>query len=135
MTCTYTGREWDKETGLYYYRARYYDPMEGRFVSKDPIGYGGGINFYAYVQNNPINHIDPRGLCGCPKGTWIGAAFRTFNFKCRCKWLCVPTIWSGNMASLQSTDGNVIHTGKDYESGDSCLCADPDSYGHILPLN
>jgi RHS repeat-associated protein len=42
----YTGREWDKETGLYYYRARYYDPMEGRFISKDPIGFKGGINIY-----------------------------------------------------------------------------------------
>ena len=39
-----TGREFDKETGLYYYRARYYDPMEGRFISKDPIGFKGGIN-------------------------------------------------------------------------------------------
>jgi len=60
---TYTGREWDKETGLYYYRARYYDPMEGRFISKDPIGFkGGDVNIYAYVKNNPIRFRDPRGL-------------------------------------------------------------------------
>ncbi len=60
----YTGREWDKETGLYYYRARYYDPMEGRFIQKDPIGFRGGINIYAYVQNNPVNFVDPFGLWG-----------------------------------------------------------------------
>ena len=41
-TYAYTGREWDKEIGLYYYRARYYDPMEGRFISRDPIGFAGG---------------------------------------------------------------------------------------------
>lgn len=58
----YTGREWDKETGLYYYRARYYDPMEGRFISKDPIGVRGGINQFAYVLNNPINFVDLFGL-------------------------------------------------------------------------
>ena len=58
---TYTGREWDKETGLYYYRARYYDPMEGRFVRKDPIGFEGGINLYNYVESNPINYTDPSG--------------------------------------------------------------------------
>ena len=57
-----TGREFDKETGLYYYRARYYDPMEGRFVSKDPIGYKGGINIYAYTNNNPLNFTDATGL-------------------------------------------------------------------------
>ena len=62
ITNTYTGREWDKETGLYYYRARYYDPMEGRFISKDPSGFEGGINLWAYVQNNPINRTDPSGL-------------------------------------------------------------------------
>ena len=61
---TYTGREWDKETGLYYYRARYYDPMEGRFISKDPIGFRGGINVYGYVKNNPLRYIDPSGLSG-----------------------------------------------------------------------
>lgn len=59
----FTGREWDKETGLYYYRLRYYDPMEGLFISKDPIGFAGGdVNLYRYVQNNPVNFIDPSGL-------------------------------------------------------------------------
>jgi RHS repeat-associated protein len=58
----YTGREWDKETGLYYYRARYYEPMDGRFVSKDPIGFRGGINYYAYARGNPILYRDPKGL-------------------------------------------------------------------------
>lgn len=60
---TYTGREWDKETGLYYYRARYYDPMEGRFISMDPISFqGGDVNLYGYTGNNPINFTDPSGL-------------------------------------------------------------------------
>jgi len=59
----YTGREWDKEIGLYFYRARYYDPTMGRFISKDPIGFNGGdVNVYRYVHNNPINFIDPTGL-------------------------------------------------------------------------
>jgi RHS repeat-associated protein len=57
----YTGREPD-ETGLIYYRARYYDPSTGRFVSRDPIGLRGGINQYSYVGNNPVNLIDPLGL-------------------------------------------------------------------------
>jgi RHS repeat-associated protein len=61
---TYTGKEWDSETGLYYYRARYYDPSSGRFISRDPIGFNGGINQYAYVRNNPLKYIDPRGLLG-----------------------------------------------------------------------
>ena len=58
----FTGREWDGESGLYYYRARYYDPMMGRFLSEDPIGFGGGdANLYRYVGNNPINLRDPSG--------------------------------------------------------------------------
>ena len=57
----YTGRERD-ETGLYYYRTRYYDPELRRFLSKDPIGFAGSdINFYAYVLNNPTNLLDPEG--------------------------------------------------------------------------
>lgn len=57
----YTGRENDG-TGLYYYRMRYYSPEMRRFISEDPIRLAGGMNFYSYVQNNPINLIDPWGL-------------------------------------------------------------------------
>jgi RHS repeat-associated protein len=58
----FTGRE-DDGTGLYYYRARYYHPQLGRFVSEDPIGFGGGDwNLYAYVRNNPVCCRDPLGL-------------------------------------------------------------------------
>ncbi len=58
----YTGREHDAEIGLYYYRARYYDPEVGRFLNEDPIGFEAGVNFYAYVGNNPVNYSDPDGL-------------------------------------------------------------------------
>jgi RHS repeat-associated protein len=58
----YTGREIDVETGLMYYRARFYDPAIGRFVSEDPIGLAGGINLYGYVGNDPVNFVDPDGL-------------------------------------------------------------------------
>ncbi len=58
----YTGREWDKEVDLYYYRARYYGPRLGRFLTEDPIGFFGGLNFYRYVLNNPLALIDPLGL-------------------------------------------------------------------------
>jgi RHS repeat-associated protein len=59
----YTGRENDG-TGLYYYRNRYYHPLLQRFVSEDPIEFGGGgFNLYSYVGNNPLRYIDPLGLC------------------------------------------------------------------------
>jgi len=57
----YTAREFDTETNLYYYRARYYDASVGRFVSEDPIRFDGGPDFYVYVAENPINYIDPSG--------------------------------------------------------------------------
>ncbi len=58
----YTGRELDIESGLYYFRARYYDPVAGRFISEDPIGFIGGPNIYEYVNGNPVNMTDPLGL-------------------------------------------------------------------------
>jgi len=58
----FTGRE-DDGTGLYYYRARYYHPGMSRFVSEDPIRFGGGdVNLYSYVWNNPTRFVDPLGL-------------------------------------------------------------------------
>lgn len=58
----YTGRELDLENGLYFYRARYYDPNAGRFLNEDPIKFKGGNNFYRYVGNDPTSGIDPSGL-------------------------------------------------------------------------
>ncbi len=102
---TFTGRELDAETGLYYYRARYYDSNLGRFLTVDPIIDPGllslspavfsvrrlpGVNplkhhLYAYVEMNPATFIDPLGLASdcpkpspeCPGGIWSGAGFDT----------------------------------------------------------
>ena len=60
----YTGRENDG-TGLYYYRARYYSPQLGRFISQDPIGWASGqTNNYSYVRGNPVSKADPTGKLG-----------------------------------------------------------------------
>ena len=62
----YTGREFDPETGIYEYRARYYDPVSGRFISEDPTRFRTGINFYKYASNDPLLFRDPSGLdCSC----------------------------------------------------------------------
>ncbi len=58
----FTGRRFDYNTGLYYYRARYYNPYIGRFLQTDPIGYGAGMNWYTYCGNNPIGRTDASGL-------------------------------------------------------------------------
>lgn len=58
----FAAREYDGQAGLYYVRARWYDPFLGRFISEDPIGLAGGINLYAYTLNDPVNRADPSGL-------------------------------------------------------------------------
>ncbi|MCF7855312.1 MAG: hypothetical protein K9N51_10985 [Candidatus Pacebacteria bacterium] len=56
------GREYSSTTGLYNFRARWYDPTTGRWLSKDPIGISGGLNQYVFCGNNPVNFVDPLGL-------------------------------------------------------------------------
>lgn len=58
----FTGRQFDEETGLYYYRARSYDPREGRFLQRDPLEYSDGANLYEYVSDRPTFGLDPSGL-------------------------------------------------------------------------
>ena len=61
-TRKFTGKEFDADSNLYYYGARYYDPYIGRFTQRDPIG--DGVNWYAYTYNNPLKFVDPTGLRG-----------------------------------------------------------------------
>ncbi|MDF7697858.1 RHS repeat protein, partial [Escherichia coli] len=56
------GQQYDEESGLYYNRNRYYDPLQGRYITQDPIGPVGGWNPYSYVLINPAQFIDPTGL-------------------------------------------------------------------------
>jgi RHS repeat-associated protein len=59
----YTGREWDPAAGLYFYRARWYDPRAGRFLSEDPIGFAAGdVNLNRYVGNGATLWVDPSGM-------------------------------------------------------------------------
>ncbi|MDQ0612255.1 RHS repeat-associated protein [Variovorax sp. W1I1] len=62
----YTGQQLIGELGLYYYKARFYSPVLGRFLQTDPIGYKDDQNLYAYVKNNPINSMDPAGTLSFP---------------------------------------------------------------------
>jgi RHS repeat-associated protein len=144
---TYTSREYDTETGMYFYRARYYDPKVGRFVTKDPIGFAGGdVNLFGYTKNNPVNFNDPIGKTpagnespeftvpvpsqSC-QGYWEMKGWdRLFNFKCICYWLCKPcngaVVWSGNYRHLPSTSGNVVYQGGEgLKGGDTCFCRKP----------
>lgn len=60
------GREYSWNTGLYYFRARWYDPLTARWLSKDPIGISGGLNQYVFCGNDPVNRRDPSGLRDAP---------------------------------------------------------------------
>ena len=85
----FTGREFDKDTGLYYYRARYYNPEIGRFLQTDPVGYTVGVNLYTYCGNNPLNYVDPSGgeFWGALIGGTIGGAIGGISGGWRGGWI------------------------------------------------
>ena len=98
----YTGREFDSETGLYYFRARYYDPKTGHFLSEDPIRAGAEGNFYTYVANNSINAVDPFGLATVyvwfpEPGEAFGHASMDLNDGTHISW------WPNNQGATGST--------------------------------
>jgi RHS repeat-associated protein len=86
IPCTFTGREWDSETGLYYFRARFLHAQLGRFCSRDPIEYEGDLNLVEYVRDNPMNRADPTGLFfGFGYGNYCGYS-RSPEGRCDSTW-------------------------------------------------
>lgn len=96
----FTGRERDELTGLLYYRDRWYDPQQGRFLTEDPIGFAGGLNTYGYVGNNPLSFTDPSGqsLQSFLNGFWSSFAVSAV----------VSAFVAGLIAASGGTVGGVI---------------------------
>jgi RHS repeat-associated protein len=112
---TFTAREYDSETGLYFYRARYYDPKAGRFISKDPIGFeGGDVNLFAYTQNNPINFTDPLGWEKSISKLNPVLSYPSYPSIVQPKWKLVS---EGNTPVLVATAGGKLRSG-----GIFCTC-------------
>ena len=87
----YTARESDAETGLYYYRARYYDQVSGRFFSEDPVRFRSDeTNLYPYVGNDPVRKIDPGGLT---KRCWGLCGGKCCNFTSNDEWWIDDGVW------------------------------------------
>ncbi|ORC38362.1 hypothetical protein B4O97_00980 [Marispirochaeta aestuarii] len=123
----FTAKEWDEETGLYYYGARYLDPKRGRWLSADPAGPELGdpnregfsiveaANWYSYVSNNPVMYVDPTGLESADAAKhWYNAIYEQNK-----GWEITQDYGSAEMASMgYYPKSNGIHTGVDLKKTD-----------------
>ena len=101
----FTGREFDTATGLYYYRARYYDPQLGRFLSPDPREFDAGDgNLYRYVGNSPLTNTDPRGHAAVPEYQQTTSAVTLQLI--RQKFTCIAEGLATSLPEIILTGGN-----------------------------
>jgi len=99
------GKQARDDLKVSYYRARYYDPTVGRFMSEDPIHFRAGVNFYRYVGNNPALFTDPMGSCpASPPPT----PYQKFRYV-----LCHPltAAYAGGVAGVAVGAGSVTSLG------------------------
>ena len=114
----FQGQYHDRETGLHYNRYRYYDPGVGRFVSKDPISYAGGLNLHLYAPN-PIEWVDPLGL-----EKVVAAKSRVQALRLAQQHAQVPRVGRGG-EDITTQQLRVESRGKNY----ACLCARDSTLG------
>jgi RHS repeat-associated protein len=115
----FAGREFDSSIGLYYNRARYYDPRAGRFLSEDPARSGGDRNLYRYAGNDPVNLVDPRGRAGqtpfIDPNDPVGEApsWKDFNFE------GVTQLTDGEQVQVTVNQANTLVSGEGGLAGGS----------------
>jgi len=114
------GQAYIASLGLYYYKARFYAPSLGKFLQPDPIGYAGGMNLYAYVGGDPVNHRDPSGLFTCERTyTYHGYTDGEGDYVSVAKfdgWSCHGDPWDyGPIGPI----GELVSGGGDSGGGDS----------------
>ena len=98
----FQGREIDWTTGLMYFRARWYDPGTGRWLSKDPVGIAGGLNQYEFCESNPVMFVDPTGLDGhSSTAPDVGTAVVGYGF----------SVWRGYAVGAGALIGSLASLG------------------------
>ena len=104
----YTGRRLDAETGLYYYRARYYSPTIGRFLQTDPIGSKDDLDLYAYVKNDPVNSTDPTGTERDDKSYKWGADNANGSYKAKEAANTKKEVRLGSRIPVESKSAEIV---------------------------
>jgi len=121
-------RESDTETGLYYYRARYYDASIGRFISEDPEGIRDNLNMFAYVRDNPVNLNDPFGLYELKGFNPVDALTMRFAIKQALETLHGSCCFGPNTSKLAETIQNATYVFKPNMNPGDCAEVGPLSF-------
>ena len=127
------GQYYDQETSLHYNYHRYYDPATGRYLTADPIGLEGGINVFAYANNNPVNFVDPWGLEGIGIAYGGAISFPGFRFSTHFELRLVHNS-TESLSNLSSWSFAFTNTTTYANNYDDNPCNDANVYGAEIDL-